>query len=230
MHAKLSSLSAVIPVYNDEESLPILTQKLLQILPNLAKRYELIIINDASSDRTLQVAYAVATTSPSIYIINHKRNRGYGGALLSGFRKARYDYVFYTDGDGQYDVFELPKLVRLMDKKTEVVSGYKISRSDSLIRTFIGSAYNWFVKLVFRIRLKDVDCDFRLLRRKTLLRINLSVKSGAFDAAFVKSLQEKGAHIREVGVHHYPRMFGPSQFFSPRHVLLMGKDILALLG
>lgn len=229
MQAKLSSLSAVIPAYNDEESLPILTQKLLQILPNFARRYELIIVNDASSDSTLQVAYAIATTSPVIRIINHKRNKGYGGALLSGFKKARHAYIFYTDGDGQHDVFELKKLIANIGRKTDMVTGFRLARSDPWFRKSVGFLYNSFVKTALGLRVCDVDCDFRLFKRSILKGVVLKSKSGAFDAEFIKKLQDKGVRIREVGVHHYPRLYGSSQFFHVRPVIKSLFELALLL-
>lgn len=211
---KLSSLSVIFPAFNDALSLPGIIRKTAQLLPALAIRFEIIIVNDGSLDKTQSVLEKLQKRIPFIRIIKHCKNLGYGATLIQGFQKAKYDYLFYTDSDGQYDVSELRELVKAMDLKTEMVTGYKLNRSDSLMRRFVGSFYNQIIKIIFQLKVSDVDCDFRLFRRKILKNLNLVGSSGSFDAEFMKKIQKRGVIIKEIPVHHYPRKFGKSQFFK----------------
>lgn len=152
-------------------------------------------------------------------IVTHEENRGYGGALRSGFAAASKELVFYTDGDGQYDVGELPKLLALMEPGVGLVNGYKLERNDPWHRIFIGKTYNAFARLIFRIRLRDIDCDFRLIRRELLDQIHLTSTSGTICVELVRKLELTQARIEEVGVHHYPRLHGRSQFFRLKSLL-----------
>jgi len=149
-------------------------------------------------------------------VITHPENRGYGGALKTGFESATKEYVFYTDGDGQYDVRELPKLWELMKPGVGLVNGFKLERNDPWHRIFIGNAYNHFARLLFGIRIRDIDCDFRLMRRDLLQQIQLRSTSGTICVELVKKIELTGCGVAEVGVHHYPRLHGKSQFFRLR--------------
>ncbi len=219
MNQKLSGLSVVFPAFNDEQSIPILIKKTLKILPSVAKKYEIIIVNDGSKDNTRGVLKSLKKKNLFLKIVNHKTNMGYGATLWDGFRRAKYEFVFYTDGDGQYDVLELKNLIKSLDNKTGLVSGFKLNRADSLTRTVIGKLYNRFVKIIFNLRVQDVDCDFRLFRREILKDLNFTATGGSFDVEFIKKLQSKNVRFKETGVHHYPRLFGKSQFFQPARVL-----------
>lgn len=211
---KLSSLSVILPAFNDAESFPSIMAKIVKLLPRLVDSYEIIIVNDGSKDDTIKVLERLKRSTPFLRIINHQQNLGYGAALVSGFKSARNDYVFYTDSDGQYDVLELQKLVAVFDDEIDIITGFKLNRADPWYRKIIGRLYNQFVRFVFGLKVQDVDCDFRLFRRSLLKGINFQVNSGAFDVEFVKKLQEKGARFKEVGVCHYPRIYGRSQFFN----------------
>jgi glycosyltransferase involved in cell wall biosynthesis len=141
---------------------------------------------------------------------------GYGAALRSGFQAASKELVFYTDGDGQYDVGELPRLLERMTPEVGLVNGYKLERHDPWHRILIGKAYNQFARLLFRIRIRDIDCDFRLIRRWLLQKIRLTSTSGTICVELVRKLELSPYRVVEVGVHHYPRQHGRSQFFRLR--------------
>ncbi len=160
-------------------------------------------------------------------VVTHEHNQGYGGALRSGFAAATKDLVFYTDGDGQYDVGELPKLLALMRTETGLVNGYKLERNDPWHRICIGNVYNAFARLLFRIRLRDIDCDFRLIRRSLLEEIELTSTSGTICVELVRKL-ELICNVVETGVHHYPRLHGRSQFFRLRSLAVTFSQLVRL--
>jgi glycosyltransferase involved in cell wall biosynthesis len=146
-------------------------------------------------------------------------NRGYGGALRTGFASATREFVFYTDGDGQYDPGELPLLLERMSGDVGLVNGYKLQRNDPQHRVWIGNVYNAFARFLFRVKIRDIDCDYRLIRRSLLERIKLTSTSGTICVELVRKLELTGWRVVEVGVHHYPRLHGRSQFFRVRSLL-----------
>jgi len=224
----LPSLSLVFPAYNDARSLPILLKKLVTILPKITPHFEIIIVDDASNDNTFAVLKEIQKRVPHLKIIAHKENQGYGGALMTGFKAAKKQYIFYTDSDGQYDVTELLSLVEAMKNRVDIVTGYKKKRADAINRKIIGACYNQAVRLLFGLKIKDTDCDFRLFKRSLLTGLHLRTTSGAFDVEFMTKLQQKGARFREVAVSHYPRRFGESQFFRLPRIYKSLKDVLLL--
>ena len=219
-HLKSSSLSVFFPAYNDAPSLPDLIARSFSVLSGLVEDYEVIVVDDGSQDGTGAVLERFRQEyAPRMRVVTHPENRGYGGALRSGFAAATKDLVFYTDGDGQYDVGELPKLLALMGPEVGLVNGYKLERNDPWHRIWIGKVYNAFARFLFRIRIRDVDCDFRLMRREILQRAELTSTSGTICVELVRKLELSGCQVREVGVHHYPRLHGSSQFFRLRSLL-----------
>lgn len=207
-------VSVFFPAYNDAPSLPTLIGKTFAVLEEYVTDFEVIVVNDGSADNTAEVLRNLATHyGPRMRIVTHEVNRGYGGALRSGFEAATKEFVFYTDGDGQYDVGELPKLLALMTPNVSFVNGYKIERNDPWHRIWIGKAYNQFARLMFHVSLRDIDCDFRLIRRSLLEVIHLESTSGTVCVELVRKLELCGMQVEEVGVHHYPRIHGKSQFF-----------------
>ncbi len=228
---KFPSLSVFFPAYNDAPSLPSLIGRAFSVLREHVEQYEVIVINDGSRDETgavlrdLQLQYG-----PALRVFTHARNRGYGGALRTGFEAASFDYVFYTDGDGQYDVGELPLLLSEARSHIGLVNGYKLKRSDPWNRIVIGRAYNAFSRILFRIRLRDIDCDYRLIRRELLRDLALTSTSGTICVELVRKLEMTGCGVSEVGVHHYPRLYGASQFFRVRSLLTTFAQLVRLYG
>jgi glycosyltransferase involved in cell wall biosynthesis len=211
------SLSVFFPAYNDAPSLPGLLAKTFAALRAGVADYEVIIVNDGSYDDTAAVLEEQRKLyGPCLRIVTHAQNRGYGGALRSGFEAAAKDWVFYTDGDGQYDVSELPCLLEFARPQTGLVNGYKLERHDPAHRIWIGKTYNFCARLLFGIRIRDIDCDYRLIRRDLLSQIQLTSTSGTICVELVRKLEMTGCAVVEVGVHHYPRLHGKSQFFRLR--------------
>ena len=200
-----------------------------EVLSPLTSDFTVVVVNDGSRDETGAVLDSLREEfGPRLRVVTHPRNRGYGGALRSGFAAADKDFVFYTDGDGQYDVGELPTLLAAMEPGVGLVNGYKLRRSDPLHRIWIGNIYNRFARWLFRIPIRDVDCDFRLIRRSLLDRIRLVSTSGTICIELVKRIQMSGCGIREVPVSHYPRQHGRSQFFRWRSLWTTFRQLLAL--
>lgn len=216
------------PAYNDAPSLPSLIETTFRVLAEHVPDHEVIVINDGSQDSTGDVLAALAERfGPRMRVVTHPQNLGYGQALRSGFAAATKDLVFYTDGDGQYDVLELPRLLDQLRSTVGLVNGYKLERSDPWHRIWIGNVYNAFARSLFGIRLRDVDCDFRLIRRQLLEELELSSTSGTICVELVRKLELTDCDVVEVGVHHYPRLHGKSQFFR---VKSLAKTFAQLLG
>lgn len=224
------SLSVFFPAYNDAPSLPELIRKTFAVLETAAVDCEVIVINDGSFDNTADVLLHLQTRyGPRLRVITHQKNRGYGGALRSGFEAATKELVFYTDGDSQYDVNELPLLLQKMRPGVGLVNGYKLQRNDPWHRIWIGRVYNACARFLFRIQIRDVDCDFRLIRHTLLDQIHLTSTSGTICVELVRKLELlKDWRVVEVGVHHYPRLYGRSQFFRVQSLLVTLFQLLRL--
>ena len=170
----------------------------------------------------------MARAYPEVRVVHHERNRGYGGALRSGFAAATRDLIFYTDGDAQYDPAELEALWGALRDDVDLVNGYKISRSDPLHRIVIGRIYHHTVKLLFGLSVRDVDCDFRLMRRSIFDRVALHKNSGVICLEMMKKIEDAGYRIAEVPVHHYHRAYGRSQFFNFKRLFRTSIDVFKL--
>jgi glycosyltransferase involved in cell wall biosynthesis len=217
--SRISSVSAVFPAYNDGGTIASMVTAALLALRQVTDDYEIIVTNDGSRDYTGQVLDELALRFPELRVIHHSHNQGYGAALKTGFAAATREWVFYTDGDAQYNPLELVDLVSALRPGVDVVNGYKLARHDSWLRIFIGRAYHHLVALLFGIHIRDVDCDFRLIPRKALMEIKLESVSGAICLELVKKLQDLGYVFAEVPVHHYSRKYGTSQFFNPIRII-----------
>lgn len=218
------SISVFFPVYNDQATVEPLVTKAKAVLEDVASDWEIILVDDCSQDDTGAIADRLAAEDTRVRVIHHPSNRGYGGALKSGFAAARFGYVFYTDGDGQYDVGELSKLVRYIDR-ADVVNGYKIRRADRFYRLVLGRIYHATTRFLFQLNVRDVDCDFRLIRRDLLRRLDLESDSGVICVELMAKIRASGARVIEVPVHHYPRVAGSSQFFRPGRILRVLKGL-----
>ena len=221
-------LTVFFPAYNDSGTIASLVITALQTARALTSDCEVIVVDDGSADTTAQIADELARTYPEVKVVHHGRNRGYGGALQSGFKAATRELVFYTDGDAQYDPSEMTRLWEALDDNVDLVNGYKISRSDPLHRIVIGRVYHHTVKLLFGLNVRDVDCDFRLLRRSIFEQVSLEKTSGVICLEMMKKIQDAGFRIAEVPVHHYHRAHGKSQFFNFRRLFKTAIDVAKL--
>jgi glycosyltransferase involved in cell wall biosynthesis len=215
-HAGLApaGLSVFFPAYNDSGTIASLVITARRAARSVTPDFEIIVVNDGSADATADILQELARTYPEVRIVTHPANRGYGAALRSGFAAATKEFVFYTDGDAQYDPSELTVLWHRMDDDVDLVNGYKISRSDPLHRIIIGRIYHYTVTILFGLRVRDVDCDFRLMRRSIFDTVHLERSSGVICLEMMKKIHNAGFRIAEVPVHHYHRAHGKSQFFN----------------
>ncbi len=214
MSAVKPGLSIFFPAYNDVGTIASLALVAHMTAREITHDHEVIVVEDGSPDHTGELLDEMARHFPWLKVVHHETNRGYGGALRTGFATASKELVFYTDGDGQYDPREMTKLLDTFSPEVDFVNGYKISRNDPLHRVIIGRLYHWFVKIAFGLRLRDVDCDFRLMRRNIFEKVHLTRSSGVICVELMKKVQDHGFRIAQVPVHHYHRSYGKSQFFN----------------
>jgi glycosyltransferase involved in cell wall biosynthesis len=212
-----AGISAFFPAFNDWATIASQVVLVSRVLRELTDDWEVIVVDDGSADQTPLVLDELRKICPRLRVVTHPGNRGYGGALRSGFAAATKEWIFYTDGDAQYDVGELP-LLWAAREGADMVNGYKIARSDPLHRIVIGRIYHTLVKLAFGLEARDVDCDFRLIHRRVFERVELTRDTGLICAELVTKVEKTGYRVRYVPVHHYHRVHGRSQFFNFRRV------------
>lgn len=229
MESKLSGLSIFFPCYNDGESLRLLIPQAIRIAPNIAHEYEIVIVDNGSQVPTQQILTEMKQKYPFVRVLSFKEPLGYGGALQKGFEACKKDFIFYTDGDGQYDIREISYLIQAMSPDIDVVNGYKTSRNDKWQRILIGWLYHFCTNLLFGLHLRDVDCDFRLFRKKVVENLHLKYTSGAVCVEMMKKIRLSHFTIQEVPVSHHARQYGSSQFFKFKTIILSLFD-LARLG
>ena len=226
--ARRPSITAFFPCYNDAESLGIMVEVADRTLRTLTDDYEIVVVNDGSRDESAAVLRDLEARVARLRIVTHDRNRGYGAALRSGFANTTKDLVFYTDGDGQYDVKELPLLLMLLSDDVDFVNGIKMTRQDPAYRIFVGNLHKFVTRWMLWLPVIDVDCDFRLIRRSIVDKLRLTSNSGSICAELVKKAERAGAGFREVSVHHYARESGASQFFTPAKIIKTYVDLARL--
>ena len=221
-------ISVFFPAFNDAGTIASMVLAALRTCAQLTDDYEVIVVNDGSTDYTAEVLEDIASKYERVLVVTHKKNRGYGGALKTGFKTASKELVFYTDGDAQYDAHELAILAPAMRPNVDIVQGYKIARHDPLFRIIIGRIYHHIVKIAFGLPVRDTDCDFRLIRKSALERFTLNSNTGTIPVELVKKLYDSGAVFAEVPVHHYHRAYGRSQFFNFKRLWATGVQLLQL--
>lgn len=200
-------LSIVLPAFNEEENIETAIDRCFAVLEQLGIAHEVIVVNDGSADGTSAVCQKLMTANSRLRLIEFEQNRGYGIALRTGFLAARYRLVFYTDSDNQFDVSELKYLLPIIDSY-DLVVGFRVYRYDRPMRLFLSWGYNLLVRLIFRIRIHDIDCAFKLFRRELFDVIQLEASDFFIDTEIVVKAKRLGYRMNEVGVRHYPRMAG----------------------
>jgi glycosyltransferase involved in cell wall biosynthesis len=225
---KRPAVSIFYPCYNDWGTMGSMIMLTVQTAERLGIEYDITIVDDGSAAQTLDLLDEIEKKYRCVTTVRHEKNRGYGGALRSGFKAAAKEWIFYTDGDAQYDVRELDRLINEAGDEVDVVQGYKITRNDPLHRIIIGRVYHWMVKIAFGLKLCDVDCDFRLIRRSVFEKVNLVSDSGVICCEMMTKIQRAGFRIKEVPVHHYERAHGKSQFFNFPRIFRVARQLAGL--
>lgn len=197
-----------------------------KVAKNLVDDFEIIVIEDGSTDGSRELLLELRLQVPELKLVLHEGNRGYGEVLRSGINASTKELIFYTDGDAQYNVGEIPLLLQKLTPDIDVVNGYKIKRSDPPHRIIIGYIYQYVMKFLFALKIKDVDCDFRLMRRKIFDSVILTRNDGTVCLELVKKIERGGFRFTEVGVSHFFRTYGQSQFFNFRRIF---RTLLALV-
>jgi glycosyltransferase involved in cell wall biosynthesis len=222
------SVSAVFPCYNDAATIGGLVDDVHAALSPIVPEVEVIVVNDGSADDSRATLDRLAGDRPWLRVIHHESNGGYGKALVSGFTAARNEWIFYTDGDAQYDAREAALLVPLATDLIDVVQGYKIGRGDPLYRKVIGRVYHQVVKRLFSLKVRDTDCDFRMFRRQLIIDRPLRSTSGVICVEMMRSFERAGARFVEIPVHHYFRPSGKSEFFRLPAIARSARQLLTL--
>ena len=183
------------------------TRAAIEACQGLTDNLEIIIVDDGSKDRTGEIADRLAAENSVVRVIHNKPNQGYGGALQAGFRAATKEWVFYTDGDGQFDFHEIPKLVEQLGHY-DIVSAYRIDRRDSLIRRFNGWSWSMLCNIILGMRIRDIDCAFKIYPKRLFNEIQMKSQGALIDAEILGRANRRGYRIGQIGVHHYPRVAG----------------------
>lgn len=224
---RLPSLRIFFPAYYDEQTIGPLAAAADEVAARLTADYEILIIEDHSPDATGAAADEIARERPAVRVIHHRENLGVGATMIEGFSVPGKDFVFYTDGDAQYDLGELPLLARHAATHG-LVAGYRLSRADGPRRALLSRAFHLLCLLLFGVRHQDIDCSFKLVSRDLLDRVRFRSRSPLVDLELFLWARRLGVPVAQVGVHHYPRRFGSSRCCRPGVILSMFADLIRL--
>jgi len=224
---KIKEISVFFPCYNEEQNIAKLVEQACEVLEDLADDYQIIIVNDGSTDNTQKIAENLTAKYKNVELKSHEENKGYGAALRTGFKNARKELVFYTDGDNQFDIRELPLLIPLIEK-FDIVSAYRIKRLDPFIRKFNAGLYNFVLFILFGLRIKDIDCAFKLYKRELFDKIEITSNGALVDAEILLKARKFGYTIGQIGVQHYPRTAGKQTGGNVKVILRALSEILKL--
>lgn len=226
---RLSGLSVFLPCHNEESNLVRVVDNFRGQLDRFALTYEIIVVDDGSRDRTGEIADRLADADRRIKVVHHPVNRGYGGAVISGIRAASLQYVLLCDGDGQFDAGELAALVP-MAANYDVVVGRRVQRADKLMRRLNGQAWTALVRVLFGIKITDVDCGFKLFRREFIQDLDLSARGAMISTELMVKVAARGARIGEVEVGHLPRLAGEQSGANPKVIMRAFAELFRLYG
>lgn len=226
---KVSSLSIFFPCYNEEANVENMVRKSQGILPELAEQWEIIPVNDGSKDKTGQIIDRLAKEDPHVRPVHHEKNKGYGGAVISGYNAAKYDYVFFTDGDLQFDLREITLLIERLDEG-DLILGFRKNRRDPWHRKLNAFMWGSLVKFLFGFQVRDVDCAFKLIKRKVIDKVQLSAGGAMVSTELLARSNKAGFRFAEVGVTHYPRVAGTQTGANLRVIFRAFRELFKLYG
>lgn len=228
MEQKIEKLSVFFPAYNEEKNIKKTVLLAKKVLSKVSKEWEILVINDGSSDKTGEVVEDLQKKDKRIKLVTHKQNKGYGSALKTGFKSAKYDWVVFADSDGQFDFSEIKKFIPKINE-SDLVLGYRLKRADPLIRKIYTWGWNLFPKIILGMRVKDYSCGFKMIKKCVFNKIQPLVgEEKVTQIEMLVKAQRKGFKITEVGVNHYPRKKGRATGASIKVVLKSIVDLLNL--
>ena len=222
-------ISVILPVYNEGDNIKKVIEDSANFLQDrdIFKDYEIIAINDGSRDNTAAILSGLANKFPYLKVITHCRNLGYGKALTSGSTNAQFPLVFFMDADGQFNIGEIEKMLFYLEE-FDIIAGNRYKRADAFYRVMLGKIYSWSISLLFRLKLKDVNCGFKLFKRETLETENINCGAGIFYAKLLLKAKNRGFRIKEIPVEHFPRLKGRQTGASPRVIFNAVIDLIKL--
>jgi glycosyltransferase involved in cell wall biosynthesis len=226
---RLTSLSVFFPSYNEEPNVKRMVDAFRGVLPQVAEDYEIIIVNDGSQDKTGEVADQLAKEDPKVRAVHHEENLGYGAAVRSGIKASTKEYLFFTDGDGQFDVSQLSLLVPLVPQYDGVI-GFRLNRQDPWIRKLNAWAWNRLVRLLLGLKVRDIDCAFKLFYRKVFEGIELESSGAMVSTEMLVKIKDKGYKLQEVGVLHSPGVAGKQTGANLRVILRAFRELFRFYG
>jgi len=224
---KNPEISLFFPAFNEEKNILTAVRKAGDVLKAITSRYEIIIVDDGSRDRTGQIADSLAADDPHVSVVHHQSNQGYGAALWSGIQAAKYDWVFFSDADLQFNLEEISKLLQYI-QEYKVVIGYRSPRKDSFLRIMNGKGWNFLVRLFFGLKVRDVDCAFKLFDRRLLARLPLQTRGATMSAELMICLMRLGVKWKEVPVTHLPRLAGRPTGAKPSVIIRAFRELFQL--
>lgn len=228
MRKKKPSISIFFPCYNDSKTIGRLVKDAVREAEKITDNFEVIVIDDGSKDNSWEILQKLSKKIKQLKLVRHPKNRGYGGALKSGFKTASKELIFYTDGDGQHNLMEFPIMLALLTPDIDFVNGIRMIRNDYTYRVVLGNLYHLLIRWAFLIPIIDVDCDYRLIRSKIIKKLDLQSNSGPICIELAKRAQRVGARFSQVTVHHYDRKFGTSEFWRPKHLITTFYELIIL--
>ncbi len=225
--SKIDSLSVFFPVYNEQKNIPIFIKEAQEFIPQVAKKYELIIVNDGSHDKSQEVAEQLAKQDSHIKVVNHHKNKGYGAALKSGIKHSQYKWIFFTDGDLQFKIKQLKKFIKYTDKY-DVILGYRTKRYEGSVRLLNQRMWKLYIDLLYRVHVKDIDCAFKLFKASVIKPLDL-ISDGAFlSSEILYKLKKRQVKFKQLPVTHQPRRYGTPTGANPKVIFKAVKDSFLL--
>jgi glycosyltransferase involved in cell wall biosynthesis len=203
----MKSLSVILPAFNEEANIRAVVEDAYRSIPRFASIFEIIVVNDGSKDRTGEICDRMAEEFSDVRIVHHPRNRGYGAALKSGIERARYDLIFFTDADGQFDLKEVAALLEQADAY-DIVAGYRARRQDPPHRLLFAWGWNILVRLVLGVRIRDIDCAFKVFNRRVFDKVQIQCVGAMVNTEIFAQAARFGMTVKELRVNHFPRRHG----------------------
>lgn len=221
------SLSLVLPAYNEVDNIEVVVRRAIDILPQFTDDFEIIPVNDGSTDQTGRVIDFLASEDHRVRPVHHETNQGYGGAVKSGFKASRKEYVMFMDADRQFDIADLQRLAPFVGSH-DIVAGFRMERSDAIHRRIFAEVFNLAVRVLFGVHLRDLDCAFKIFRGDQIRSLDLTTSGALINAEVQAKLRRQGATLQQVGVPHHPRVAGSSTGGRLKVILKAMREILEL--